>query len=133
MRLGKSLAALAVSVLLAGCGGREQQGQLEARPRSTAKLSIVQPSSGDQVVGPQVVVRLDLQGGRIVPQASKNLTPDTGHIHLIVDGKLVSQTYGLEQTVTVEPGRHVLQAEYVAADHSPFNPRVLTSITFTST
>jgi hypothetical protein len=40
-------------------------------------------------------------------------------------------TYGKEQRVPIgylEPGPHVLQAEFVAADHGPFNPRV-TAIT----
>jgi hypothetical protein len=44
-----------------------------------------------------------------------------------VDGSIVSMTYGTEQRVPLgglEPGPHVLQAEFVAADHAPFDPRV---------
>jgi hypothetical protein len=30
----------------------------------------------------------------------------------------------------VSPGRHTLQAEFVAADHGPFDPRVTAAVTF---
>jgi hypothetical protein len=36
-------------------------------------------------------------------------------------------TYGTTQRILIrglEAGPHVLQAEFVAADHAPFNPRV---------
>ena len=56
----------------------------------------------------QVEVVMTLDGGTIVDSASTTLTPDTGHIHLSLDGKLVSMTYGLVQLVDVSglsPGR----------------------------
>ena len=43
-------------------------------------------------------------------------------------------TYGLVQLVDVEglaPGEHTLEAEFVAADHGPFDPRVTARATFT--
>jgi hypothetical protein len=42
-------------------------------------------------------------------------------------------TYGTEQIVDlsgVGPGTHTLTAEFVAADHLPFSPRVQTSVAF---
>jgi len=36
----------------------------------------------------------------------------------------------LSRSLDVEPGRHLLQAEFVAADHGPFDPRVRTSVAF---
>ena len=42
-------------------------------------------------------------------------------------------TYGLEQQVPVgglSPGPHQLRAEFVAADHAPFNPPVVATVTF---
>jgi hypothetical protein len=40
---------------------------------------------------------------------------------------MVSMTYGVVQLVDltgVAPGPHLLRAEFVAADHGPFDPRV---------
>ena len=31
----------------------------------------------------------------------------------------------------LSPGHHTLEAEFVAADHGPFDPRVAASVTFT--
>jgi hypothetical protein len=80
--------------------------------------------------GTTLRVRLTLTGGRIIPETKTDLRPDEGHIHLSVDGSIVSMTYGLDQDVAVEKGRHLLQAEYVAADHFPFNPRVIVLVPF---
>lgn len=105
-----------------------------ARPASTATLAIDRPTAGQAVSGKQVEVVMTLDGGRIVDSASTTLTPDTGHIHLSLGGKLVSMTYGLVQLVDVQglsPGEHPLEAEFVAADHGPFDPRVIARTTFT--
>jgi hypothetical protein len=97
------------------------------RPASTATLSFVEPKPNQVVTSTTLDVRLRLDGGRIVQSSSTTLSPDTGHIHVFVDGAIVSMTYGTEQRILLgglEPGPHVLQAEFVAADHGPFNPRV---------
>jgi hypothetical protein len=52
---------------------------------------------------------------------------------VFLDGAIVSMTYGMQQEVPVGdlvPGRHRLVAEFVAADHAPFDPRVTASVTF---
>ena len=103
------------------------------RPSSSATLSFSDPSDGQVVVADEVEVVLDLQGGRVVDAASTVLTSDTGHVHLALDGELVSMTYGLVQVVDLRgtsPGAHALQAEYVAADHAPFDPRVTAAVRF---
>ena len=103
------------------------------RPRSTATIAFVTPTPGQQVSGDMLDVGLRLQGGRIVPSSSTTLTPDTGHVHLFLDGAIVSMTYGTVQKVAVadlSPGPHRLQAEYVAADHAPFQPRVTATVVF---
>ncbi len=46
-------------------------------------------------------------------------------MHLSLDGQLSTMTYGLDQEIQVTPGSHILQAEFVAGDHAPFNPRVI--------
>jgi hypothetical protein len=103
------------------------------RPASTAYLSFAQPADGQLVSDDQVEVVLDLEGGRIVEETSADLAPDTGHVHVVLDGDLVSMTFGLVQVVDlrdVSPGSHTLQAEYVAADHAPFDPRVTAVVRF---
>ena len=103
------------------------------RPSSTATLSFTEPAVGQVVTGDDLEVVLDLEGGRLVEGASDDLAPDTGHVHLVLDGRLVSMTYGLVQVVDVRDlaqGSHTLQAEYVAADHAPFDPRVTATVVF---
>jgi hypothetical protein len=76
---------------------------------------------------------MTLAGGRIVDAASTNLAPDTGHIHLSLDGALGSMTTGLVQVIDIRslpPGEHRLTVEFVAADHGPFDPRVTATVTF---
>lgn len=105
----------------------------KVRPSSTAQLEIVDPAAGASFAAGTVHVKLELTGATIVPQTSTNLKPDEGHIHLSLDGKIVSMTYGLEQDVPAAKGEHLLTAEFVATDHFPFNPRVVATTTFVVT
>jgi uncharacterized lipoprotein YmbA len=120
------LALLALAtVLLASCGGQPSPSpSLAARPSSPAVVTILQPTAGSTVSGSSVHVVLKLDGAVIVKQTTTDIRPDQGHIHLFVDNVLVSMNYGLEQDISVHPGTYVLKAEFVAADHAPFNPRV---------
>jgi hypothetical protein len=103
-----------------------------ARPSTTARLAILSPAEGETFSGnpATVPVRLQLTGGRVVAFTSSRLVPDEGHVHLYLDGSLVSMSFALEQTLEVAPGSHVLRAEFVAVDHAPFSPRVMASVEF---
>jgi len=130
--------ALAAALTLTACGA-SATGSTAAgsptpspRPSSPAQITIVSPKEGSVVRGPSVDVRVELTGATIVPATTKNITPTTGHLHLSLDGKLISMNYQATQTLPdVPPGLHVLKVEFVAADHLPFNPRVITGVTFT--
>ena len=78
-------------------------------------------------------MRIKLEGGTIVPQVSSNLKPNEGHIHLLLDGRVVQLLGSLDETIpNVAAGAHLLQVEFVAADHGPFSPRVITAVNFTA-
>lgn len=102
---------------------------IKERPRSTATISMIEPAPGAVITSDRLRIRLELTGGRVILETKTALKPDEGHIHVLLDGKTVSMTYGLEQDVAVAKGPHLLQAEYVAADHFPFNPRVIVAAT----
>ena len=113
--------AVALGLLLAACSGTPS---LRPRPSSPATVEILEPKSGATIVGTTAHVVLKLNGAKIVSATTTAIRPDEGHVHLYVNNQLVSMNYGLEQDIPVVPGTLVLRAEFVAADHAPFNPRV---------
>jgi hypothetical protein len=95
-------------------------------------LRILEPKPGEIVTGTTLTVEVALSGARLVKRASTHITPDTGHVHLSLDGRIVTLLAGLTYELTdLTPGEHILQAEFAASDHGPFNPRVITTVTFT--
>jgi hypothetical protein len=103
-----------------------------ARPSSTGVLTILSPQPGEVITGTSVDVKLQLTGATITKVVSTNLKPDEGHIHLKLDGVTITLLGSLEETVpNLTPGDHVIEAEFVASDHGPFNPRVVAQVTFT--
>jgi len=133
--LSRSAAAVVLAAIVAGCSGSPTSAPAISagpsapaasgnRPSSPAVLTIVQPMSDESVTGTSVHVVLSLTGAQIVSATTTNIRPDQGHVHLYVDNVLVSMNYGLEQDLPVHPGTYVLKAEFVAADHAPFDPRV---------
>jgi hypothetical protein len=97
-----------------------------SRPSSPAILTFVSPTPNEVVTGTTLHVVLTLQDATIVPATTTNISPTTGHVHLYVDNALVSMNYQLTQDLLVHPGTYVMYAEFVAADHAPFDPRVKT-------
>lgn len=133
--LSRSLAVALITLIVATCGGPSATapptgaapsapGASGNRPSSPAVVTITMPTSGASIAGSTVHVVLSLTGAQIVSATTTNIQPDQGHLHLYVDNVLVSMNYGLEQDLPVHPGTYVLKAEFVAADHAPFNPRV---------
>ena len=85
---------------------------------------------GDRAAGHVV---LQLTGGTIVPTSTATpLGNNEGHIHLLDNGSVISMAYGTQQDISLTPGPHLLEAEFVASDHLPFNPRVISSVHITA-
>jgi hypothetical protein len=133
--LSRSFATVLVALIVAACGAAPATAPPSSaapsaptasgnRPSSPAVVTIVKPTSGESVTGTSVHIVLSLTGAQIVSATTTNIQPDQGHVHLYVDNVLVSMNYGLEQDLPVHPGTYVLKAEFFAADHAPFNPRV---------
>jgi hypothetical protein len=97
-----------------------------SRPSSPAVLTFVSPTDNQVVTGSTLHVVLSLKNATIVPATTTNISPTTGHVHLYVDNALVSMNYQLSQDLPVHPGTYVMYAEFVAADHAPFDPRIKT-------
>jgi hypothetical protein len=129
-----AVAALGLAACSSGDGGSAQPSAataVAARPSSPARLTIETPRNGQTVRQTRPEVRLELTGAKIVSQTTTRIQGNEGHIHLLVDGKLVTMNYGLRQRLPqLPPGQHVVQVEFVAADHAPFEPRVLTQAAF---
>ena len=135
VRTGWVAAALAGALAFSGCGSGGSPGAVAttpaSRPSSPAEISILSPQNGQVVHGTSMDLKLSLKGAKVVPLTTTNITPTTGHVHVYLDGKIVSMTAGLEQTVgALTPGTHTVRAEFVAADHRPFDPRVFTDVAF---
>jgi hypothetical protein len=123
------LAATAIALSLASCTGNPPSQAASSptpgpRPASPARVEILEPAARSTVTGTSVHVVLKLTDATIVSQASTDIRPDQGHLHLYVNNLLVSMNYGLTQDIPVQPGTIDLKAEFGAADHAPFNPRV---------
>jgi hypothetical protein len=123
---------LPLVVLAFVAGACSSKGSSAAnRPTSAARLEILSPAP-NAVTGPDLTIQLALTGGTIVPAATGPLRGDQGHIHVSVDGKLISMAYGTTQDLHgLTPGPHSMQAEYVATDHAPFKNRVVAGVLFT--
>jgi hypothetical protein len=121
------VAATALVVAVAGCGGTDD------RPRTPATIEIVSPEP-NEVTTPDLTVQLKLSGAELVSASATGgeVDPRRGHVHVSVDGRVMAMANDLEVPVAgLEPGAHVIQAEFVATDHLPFANEVFAAVTFT--
>jgi hypothetical protein len=94
---------------------------------SGAEISIVAPGDGALVPARRPVsIRVELSGGSL---ASSNRAGDEGgHLHVFVDGRLRSMPLGVRPEVRLPPGDHSVRVEYVANDHTSFDPPILAEV-----
>lgn len=132
--VGSALIVFALLAAACGSGGSPSNtpsAPASSRPSSTAKLSILSPKNGSVVKGSTVHLELSLEGAHIVKQTSTDLSPDEGHVHVLLDGSLISMNYRLGDDIPdVPPGPHRIEVEFVATDHAPFDPRVTAAASF---
>ncbi|MFL5767264.1 MAG: hypothetical protein ACJ758_05395 [Actinomycetota bacterium] len=141
--IGWVAAAACVSLLAVGCSGGGDAAPTPTptspittisgkRPSSPAVLKILEPKTGQVIHGTSTELKLDLKNAKVVPTTTTNIDPTHGHVHVYLDNQLVSMNFQLSQQLgNLTPGQHFLRCEFVAADHGPFDPRVITSTTFT--
>jgi hypothetical protein len=123
---------IGIMVALAACGGGTPKGSNSPTPTasltrltSTGHLTILSPTPNEVIHGSTLHVKVTLSGATIVSQTTQNVTPDTGHIHVSIDGVVKTFYSGVEYDATgLTPGLHVVTVEFVMANHVPFNPRV---------
>ena len=129
-RIAFLLSVPLLGLALAACGGGSST-TTTVRPHTDAKLVIVSPQP-NAVTSTNVPVQFQVEGATVSPPQKNKLTPNEGHIHVTVDGKLVTMAYGTStELVGLSPGLHTLQAEFVANDHLPFADRVISVVIFT--
>lgn len=140
MQRGPVAFAVVLLLALSGCGGSGSSrttptatnAPAGARPSSTARLSILSPSTGEVLPAGDITLKVKLTGATIVAATSTTLVPNEGHLHVILDNKLISMTSGTTTTLpNVAVGQHLLKVEFVANDHAPFDPRVIAATSFT--
>jgi hypothetical protein len=122
---------LAGTVTLTGCGAGKPSSSSGTRPTTPVRVQITQPTPNQVIVGDKTTLVVNVIGGTVVDRTTGALTPTEGHIHVSLDGKLVSMAYQTTQDLTgLTPGNHTVTAEFVAVDHQPFQNRPTAAVIF---
>ncbi|ANW50518.1 Rod shape-determining protein RodA [Burkholderia pseudomallei] len=112
-----------------------------ASAHAEARVYFVEPADGASVSSP-VHVKFGLEGD-IVLRPAGDMTPHTGHHHLLIDGKPVARGdvipandhslhFGKPQTETevkLSPGRHTLTLQFGDGAHRSYGPEMSQTIT----
>jgi hypothetical protein len=95
-------------------------------------ISITSPADGDTVsAGEPVQVSVDLTGAELTSETESE-DPTRGHLHIFVDGQIISMPSSTTNEVELEPGEHTIAVEFTTADHRSFEPRIQDAITVTA-
>lgn len=73
-------------------------------------------------------VQVELENAELTTE-TEGTDPRLGHIHIYVDGSVVSMPTELNADIELEPGEHTLMVEFVAANHSRFEPPITDEVT----
>ena len=127
----------AVGTTLAGCGaapaatptfGPTRPAEaIGTRPSSPAHIWFISPTANETVTGTILHIDVGISGAELTTSTSTHIVPTLGHIHLYTDNELTYMNYKPTLDLPVHAGlTYAIYAEFVATDHFPFNPRVLT-------
>ncbi|ABC37017.1 DUF4399 domain-containing protein [Burkholderia thailandensis] len=111
-----------------------------ASAHAEARVYFVEPTDGASVTNP-VHVKFGLEGDMALRPAG-DMTPDTGHHHLLIDGRPIpkgdvipagerSLHFGKAQTeaeVKLPPGRHTLTLQLGDGAHRSYGPELSQTI-----
>lgn len=127
------LAALALTV---GAFAFDTPDETKGNGISTdAEVVIVDPSDGGTIAaGETLTLEIRIDGGSLTTENTTD-EPDAGHLHIYVDGKLVSMPSVATPKIDGEDlpaGEHEIIVEFTQADHRPWDPPVQTAITVTA-
>jgi hypothetical protein len=110
-----------------------------AAARAEARVYFIEPQDGATVSNP-VHVKFGLEGMEL--RQAGDMTPDTGHHHLLIDGRPIpkgtvipasdhSLHYGKGQTETdifLPPGQHTLTLQFGDGAHRSYGPEMSQTI-----
>lgn len=97
-----------------------------------ATVTIASPEAGDVVPANEpVALEVDLEGGELTAE-NEAADPSKGHLHVYVDGQLVSMPSTATPEVELEPGDHEITVEFTQADHRSYEPRILDRVQVTA-
>lgn len=135
-RLGRCVGTfLMVGLALTACSGSAEGARSVPAPSashahrvaSPVRIAIVAPASNEVIPGSTLHVTLTVSGGTISQGSAAPVSPTVGHLHLYLDGRLISMSYTTSTDLPVDPGSvNSLYAEWVASDHRSFTPRDVT-------
>lgn len=96
-------------------------------------VEIVGPRDEEQVpANDPFDLEAEVSGGELTDATSSD-DPTVGHLHVFVDGQLISMPNSSIQEVELDPGRHTIVVEFTTADHRSFDPRITDEIRVTAT
>jgi hypothetical protein len=95
-------------------------------------VEIEDPTDGSTVdAGEPFALQVALEGASLTTKVTSD-DPTEGHIHIYVDGKVVSMPSTLTPEVELRVGPHTIAVEYVTAEHAPLDPPVIDEIDVTA-
>lgn len=88
-------------------------------------LTLVSPTDGEIVCGDPLEVVADVENFTLTNETIEDPPPDTGHMHVFLNGQEVSQSEEEIVNVTgVAEGEWQLSLDLAAADHTSLDPYV---------